>query len=262
MIEKYLMSFDEYNKVDHPTPYSFKVETGKQYLYYFGANHSRDPQDKQYEMIRVFWREFLEKTGGKNCLVIVEGGKRKVCDSEEEAIHRGSEASFITYLAAKEGTETFSPEPPEKLKFEELAKHFGKDEIAFYHFARMAHQWNTIPESERPDFYDYLGKSLSQEQKDSGWSDFDFSIENMIQIQKAMFQREFDMHDQKFFYDVINPTTQFSKVNAVSRFEDEGFRDSCILKEIERFWSEGKNLFIVYGVSHAVMHEPAIMKLA
>lgn len=261
MIEKYLMSFDEYSKVDHSTPYSFKVDDGHQYLYYFGANHSHDPENKQYKVLRAFWIDFLEKTQGKNCLVLVEGGKREICDSEEEAIYRGSEASFVTYLASKENIETFSPEPSEKLKFEELAKHFGKEEIVFYHFARMAHQWNKIPELKRPDFYRYLGNSLSQEQKDSSWGNFDFSVEHMIRLQKEMFNREFDTHDEKFFYDVINPTTNFSKVNAISRFEDEGFRDSYILKEIEKFWNEGKNLFVIYGASHAIMHEPAIRKL-
>ncbi len=255
------MTFNEYNLINHQIPYSFFITKANQYLYYFGANHSYDPKDIQYEMIRVFWKGFLEKTGNKNCLVLVEGGKREVHDSEEEAIHQGSEADFITLLASKENMDTFSPEPPEKSKFQELVKHFDKKEIVFYHFARMAYQWNKIPESERPDFNTYLGNSLRQEQKDSGWDDFDFSVEHMKKLQKEMFNREFNMLDEMFYYDVINPTTHFSKVNAVSRFEDEGFRDSYILKEIERFWNEGKSLFIVYGASHAVMHQPGIEKL-
>src|SRR5579864_9560582 len=139
MIEKYIMSFDKYNMMDHSSPYSFSITKDNQFLFYFGANHSHNPEDKQYQMIQTFWMDFLEKTQGKDCLVLVEGGKREVRNSEEEAIHRGSEASFITLLASKENIDTFSPEPPEKLKFEELAKHFGKKEIVFYHFARMAH---------------------------------------------------------------------------------------------------------------------------
>ena len=83
----------------------------------------------------------------------------------------------------------------------------------------------------------------------------------MIQIQKEIFGRDFDMNDQKFFYDVINPTTTFSRINELSRFEDSGFRDLYILAQIEKVWNEGKSIFIVYGCSHAVMHERAVKSL-
>jgi hypothetical protein len=43
MIEKHLMSFDEYNKTNHLVPYSYSISKNNQHLFYFGSNHSRDP---------------------------------------------------------------------------------------------------------------------------------------------------------------------------------------------------------------------------
>lgn len=259
-IEKYLMSFDDYNNVDHPVPYQYSIEKDGQLLYYFGANHSRDPEDGQYEMLRKFWNEFLERTDKENSVVFVEGGKRPVCGSEGEAISKGGEAHFITYLSAKENIDTFSPEPPERFRFEELAKRFTKDEIVYYEFARMAFQWNRH-HGNKPDFRQYVGNSLRHDQRNSGWDDFDFSIDHMIELEKKMFDRDFDENDKQFYYDVINPTTTFSRINELSRFEDSGFRDAYILRQIEQHWNQEKNIFIVYGCSHAVMHETAIRHL-
>ena len=260
MIEKHLMSFDDYNKVEHPTPYQYTIEKGNQVLYYFGAHHTNDPKHKQYEMIREFWEKFLDKTQGKNSIVFVEGGERQVYSSELEAIANGGEPNFITYLASKENIPTFSPEPPERMRFEELNKKFTKEEIAYYGFARMSLQWNRYLDK-KPDFKEYLTNSLNCDKENSGWVDFDFSIERMIELQKKMFNREFKEDDKQFYYDVINPTTTFSRINELSRFEDSGFRDLYILRQIEKYWNEGKNLFIVYGCSHAVMHEPAVRML-
>lgn len=254
------MSFDDYNKVDHQTPYQYSIQKNQQILYYFGANHSRDPQDKQYEMMRKFWKEFLQKTDHKKSVVFVEGGKRPVCDSEDEAITKGAEAHFITYLAAKQNIDTFSPEPPEKFRLEELAKRFSKEEITYYDFARAALQWNRH-HGNKPDFKEYVENFLKRNQKNSGWIDFDFSTNHMIELEKKMFNRDFNENDMQFYYDVSNPTTTFCRINELSRFEDSSLRDGYILEQIEKYWNEGKNLFIVYGASHAVMHEPAVRHL-
>jgi hypothetical protein len=261
MIEKYLMSFDDYNKVDHPMPYTYTHQKDNQFLYYFGANHSHDPANKQYDELRYFWHDFLNRTNKINSIVLVEGGERPICSSEDEAISKGAEAHFITFLAAKESVPTFSPEPPEKFRFNELLKKFSKEEIIYYEFVRMVYQWNRH-HGVKPDFDQYLGNTLKHAKNDSGWDDFDFSIKHMVEIEQKLFGRDFNKNDQEFYYDVINPTTTLSRINELSRFEDSGFRDGYILKQIEQYWNEGKNIFVVYGCSHAVMHEPAIKELA
>ncbi len=254
------MTFDEYKTVEHPVPYQYLIHKGDQTLYYFGANHSKNPVDKQYDMLNAFWKEFLARVDIKYSIVFVEGGKRPVNESLEDAIANGAEANYITYLASKAGVETFSPEPSEKERFEQLLQKFTKEEIAYYDFAVMMYQWNNYFGT-RPEFYEYVNYSLATNRENSGWSDFDFTIDNMVRIQKKMFNQDFNADDGKFFYDVTNPASDLTRINELARYEDSGFRDLHILEQIEKYWNEGKSIFVVYGCSHAVMHEPAVRKL-
>jgi hypothetical protein len=260
MIEKYLMDYDEYNTTRHTFPYSYSVSRDNQYLYYIGVHHSADPKNPMFDEIREFWQNFLAHTDKKNSIVFIEGGNWPMSESEEEAILKGGDPKFTKYIATRDGVETISPEPPEDEKFRQQLKNFTKEEIAYYEFARMVFQWNNL--IEKPDLERYLSGLFRQLKIDTGWEEIDFSITGMAAIEKKMFNREFNKNDKQFYYDIINPTTvPFSRINELSRFEDSGYRDRHILQQIEKYWNEGKSIFIVYGGTHAVMHEPAIRKL-
>jgi hypothetical protein len=259
MIEKYLMSFVEYQKKHFPTPYSYSIQKDRQMISYFGVRHCFDPQDTQFDALRKFWHEFLDNVDRERAIVFVEGGMRPLHTSENEAILSGGEAHYITYLSHQENIATFSPEPPEKLRLEILNKRFSKEEIMYYEYARTAHQWNRM--LQKPNFEKYIQDSLEYTKERSDWHDFDISLDHMERIQKNIFHRDVDKNDIQFFYDAINPTTTFSRINELSRFEDSGLRDVYILQQIEKYWHEGKSIFIVYGKSHAVMHEPALKML-
>ncbi len=66
--------------------------------------------------------------------------------------------------------------------------------------------------------------------------------------------------DSEFFSKVVNPLLTISVINDVARSCGR-LREIEILKEIERFWTEGKNIFIVYGQTHAVIQEPVLKTL-
>lgn len=251
-----LMKYENYSKLEHEIPYCFNLEKDGQFIYYFGEDHIFDPEHNQFNIIEKYWNEFIQKTKGENCIALVEGGERPIYKTREECILKQGGMGFVTWLAAQENIDTFSPEPPAEYVFSELEKHFKKQEIEYYFFARMCYQWNNL--KEKPPFEIYVGQSLKYDEIKSGWKDFDFSIDNMKKITKDIFGTDFDENNRDFFYKVINPTTTFSKINEVSRFEDEGFRDTYIVEQIERLWKEGRNMFIVYGSSHAVVQENAI----
>ena len=59
------------------------------------------------------------------------------------------------------------------------------------------------------------------------------------------------------FNNAVNPAKEGTIINGVSRALQRA-RDEYILEQIDKHWSEGKNLFIVYGSSHAMRLEPAI----
>ena len=163
---------------------------------------------------------------------------------------------YLVNLATKAGVDIFSPEPPDPFRFNELLKHFQKEEIAYYGFARVCYQWNKM--TEKPDFETYMHGFFERDKRESGWSDFDFSTANMAKIQQKLFDTKFDKEDRQFFHDIVNPTTEKSVINKISRFEDETFRDGYILEQFENYWNKGYSIFAVYGSSHAIRQEPVL----
>ena len=253
------MSFDDYNKLERSIPYTYVLNKGVQYIYYFGSKHSFDPEDKQFASIEKMWDEFVTKTVGQKRLAVLEGGNRPALETREKAILEGGEMHFVAFLAKQANIATISPEPPEPFRFSEMLKHFSKEEIAYYDFAMVCYQWNN--KEVKPDFDEYVSSFLKANERDSGWNDFDFAVAHLTEIHKKLFNQDFDKDDKKFFYDIINPTTELSVINKISRFEDSGFRDHYILAEIEKYWKEGNSLFVSYGCSHAVMHEQVLKNI-
>lgn len=262
MIEKYLMTNEEYkNAGKHPIPYTYSISKHNQHLYYFGANHSRDPQDKQFEELRKFWEEFLHKTSGENRAVLIEGGIRETRESEALAIHRDSEAGFISYLAREREIPIFSPEPTDEVEQETLLKKYSREELACYYFLQYAYQWSTYPEGKRPDLAQYVTALLLKYLKGELWNTFDMSLDRMKGVYLSIFKKEFDIDDTDFLHKTISPTQHLSVTNSIARSRGEEVREPYILKEIEKSWNESKSLFIIYGASHAVIHEKAIRSL-
>jgi hypothetical protein len=254
-----LMKFDEYNKTRWPRLYPFIFEKDGQFIYYFGSKHSYDPTDPQFKELEKFWNEFLDKTKDKKRIVFEEGGSRPFIEDRTEAILKLGEMGFVVNLAKIEGVDRFSPEPPEKFRFNELLKYFSKDEIAYHEFAREVYQWDTM--LEKPDFDMYINNFLAGDKKGSGWEDYEFTVPHMIEIQKNIFGTEFDKNAKEFFYSIINPTTKKSIINKIARFEDDEFRDKYILEQIEKYWNDGFNIFAIYGSGHAIRQELAIKTL-
>jgi len=72
MKKELLMSFSEYNTIEHPTPYTYTLQKKNQHLYYFGSKHSYDPADKQFDLIEEFWDDFVKNTHEEKRLVLLE----------------------------------------------------------------------------------------------------------------------------------------------------------------------------------------------
>lgn len=257
-IKQHLMTYDVYIKGKTSVPYFFEIEKQGRLLYYFGSNHSFDPDNKQYHLLENYWEEFCRKTKSLNSLVLVEGGIRPVAENAKEAISKGSEANFITYLAAKKNYDRDTADTSRAVETQNLLTKYTKEQIQYYYFARVVYQWGNM--LERPNFDEYINSFLYGDEQESGWKDFDFSLENMKKIHKSLFTGNFNEKHFEFFGSIVNPLYNTTVVNSFS--QDQGCeRDVLIVKKILDSWNEGKNLFIVFGHTHAVMQEPALKKL-
>ena len=93
------------------SPYMLEIKKGDQALFYFGANHSRDPDNHQYPILRDYWQKFLLETEGQDRIVLVEGILRIVGTREERSIKDGSEGNLVTMWARDLSILVACPEP-------------------------------------------------------------------------------------------------------------------------------------------------------
>jgi|SRR3989344_460971 len=247
--------YKELNKLvpEFKSPYFYKISKGNQTLYFLGVHHTFDPKNYQIAVIKDYWEKFLKETMGKNCIVLGEGGKGDLIKNEDEAIKKHAENGLITLLAFNENIQMESPEPDASFEFNELIKKCSKEEIEYYYFARLVAQWNRL--LEKPDFEEYLGSYLKRDKQNSGWTDFEFSVSNMILIHNKTHDHEFDRDNYDCFYKDSNPS--FNTVSDLSSH----IRDNFLLEETLKYWNEGKNIFIVYGSGHAIVLEKALNTL-
>lgn len=253
------MTLDQFYSFDHPVPYSYVLNKNNQYIYYFGSRHSFDPDDSQFQEIKTFFNDFLEKTTQENSVILVEGGGRPVVESEKSAILADAEMGFVTYIANVQNRQVVSPEISGKERFQLLLKHFTKEEIAYYCFVQVCWQWNRT--YNKTDFKQYIQVFLQNNQDASGWSDVDFTYEGMLLIHKNLFHTLFDPSDTDFLGSILDPRKQTSIINSISKFDDSGLRDNYVLDQIENYWNKGMSMFIIYGSPHAVMQEPVLRDL-
>lgn len=123
----------------------------------------------------------------------------------------------------------------------------------------MCWQWNNI--QEKPEFKEYIEVFLKNNKEKSGWEDIDFSYEGMMNIHARLFNSEFSETDKDFLGSILDPRKNTSIINKISSFDDSGLRDDYILDQINKYWIEGLNIFIIYGYSHAVMQEPVLRNM-
>lgn len=254
-----LMTYGEYSEIRHKTPYIYKINNGKQFLYYFGERHSFDPKHPQWLEQKKFWADYIKETKNQKMVAFVEAGRPSAGETEEDSIVDAGGTGLVTFLATKQNIEIYCPEPNRTFEMHELEKQFSREEIEYYYFARIVHQWGRIPEP-RPKFEEYVVRFLERDKNESQWDDFDFSFENMKIIHERLFGKKFDFNDSNFFGDLVTPVELNTVINKVSRASGD-VREVHIVNEIHKYWKKGCSLFIEYGASHAVRQEPVLREL-
>ncbi len=254
-IKKQLISYEDYLKLQIQPPYTYKLQKNNQHLYYFGANHTYETNDEQFDLLKKTWNEFIQKTNGQPRIALSEGGVRPAMESEAAAITKYGEAGLLSYLANRDNVEIQCPEVSRKEEISNLDNEFTKDEIQFYYFARMVAQWNRF--DPKPEFEEYITKSLRVDEAVLEWTDYNFSLENMKAVHKKLFNEEFDENKGNFFLSITNPTIETTVINKFVKAEGVA-KDAHIVKNTLEQMNAGKSIFIVYGFTHAVVQEPAL----
>ena len=90
-----LMTYDEYSKTRHSSPYVVELEIRKGALLYFGAQHTNDPKSQQIAQIEKLWGQF------RPTVAFNEGGDPPVLKNVDEAVSRVGEAEGLALNACR-----------------------------------------------------------------------------------------------------------------------------------------------------------------
>lgn len=255
-----LLSYEEYKKKEYNPPYTLVIQSGENFLYYFGEEHSNDPKHSQWKKWRKFWKQFLEATEGKKRIVFTEGNNIYSEATEEESILKYGGMGLTVFNASSEGIKAYSPEPKKSEQVKELEKEFSKDEIVYFYAARHMPQWiNTV--GSKPNFEEYMGSHLERLKQGSWWENYDFSISHIKKIHKDIFGKEFDPNDARFFSRITDPVhAEESVINKISNTISRG-RDEYIVQEIKKYMDDGYSVFSHFGFTHPIVQEPLLKEI-
>ncbi|OGC92471.1 hypothetical protein A3D85_03010 [Candidatus Amesbacteria bacterium RIFCSPHIGHO2_02_FULL_47_9] len=254
-----IMSYEEYLKLGRqPNPYLVWIASKGKQLYFLGSSHSFNPADSIHQVTKHYWHDFLGSVGNKKPVVLIEGGKRSISNSEDEAIRKFGEAGLVAFLAAQNGWEHESPEPNLLTETSELRKEFSEEEIWTYYFTRMAAQWNRL--LNKPDIWSYVRNSLLKDNEELKWNADNLGQESLVNNFAKLSGQKFVEFDYELLNGLCDPTKTKTKINQVSRRSGQ-IRDEYIVQKITEHWKNGESIFAVYGRSHVVMQEPALRRL-
>jgi hypothetical protein len=242
-----LMSYDEYAKGRHSSPYVIEIQVGEGALLYFGAQHINDPKHSQVTEIEKQWRQFHPT------LAFNEGGDPPVAQSVEEAVSRHGEAGLTRFLAARDKVPVRSLEPGRADEVAMLLKTYTPEQVKVFYALRQVPQFYRSKHDEPIETYmDHELKRLT------GIPGLEGQPRNFAELEKSCLWlsprlREWREAPQSWF----SPMDSQAYTNQVSRLTAE-FRDQHMVKLLVDEVKQEKKVFAVVGFSHVVMQESVL----
>ncbi len=242
--------------------YRYTISKGDHVAFFFGTNHARDPQNGMYPLLKDFFTKFSTHADPRSTIVLMEGGVRTPSPTLEESIIKNAEGGAIAFWSKELGYAVESIEPTTKEQVARLEERFTKDEIAYYYFIRMVHQWKRTHGDPVP-FEAYIEKSLERDAKNFDWQGYDHSLEHMKELHQRFFDTSFEevlLKNTEQILDLfvgIKDTTRINQVGA----ELSEIRNRVMVEKVVTAWREGKSVFAALGDSHVILQERALRAL-
>lgn len=221
-------------------------------MYFFGARHTNNPSDEQFERLELLWNDFLNKSQGLKS-VFVEGAIHEIPQDYKESIAQYGETGAICWLALKANLEAVRPEPGEGEQRKKLSSLFDPNCVAYAVIAQNLSGWfrHTSPIS----FEEAVEKVLDREAKFVDTYGF-VPDKTWLGNQHRKLFIEQKLEDKNFLDAITDPRKSETLINQIVSARSS-VRDEHIFREIEKVWESGKNIFIVYGKGHlAVLDKP------
>ena len=250
--------YDRLREVPHNQVYFFTISgEGGQQLYYLGSHHTHDPENTQFREIEELFDRFIQSTNeGERQVLVESAGQLPQYTDRDIAIKRSREVGFTALLARQKGVEVISPEPTKIEEVKLLLQQYSKDEVFYHLMSGICWNYSKMKSDVRSDFMKYIKFQLEEYAQMEEFKDFDLSIEHFLKMYKSKYpDTPFNYENTKLFYDEQKPA-----VGNISEASSK-IRDEVIVRKIEELWKQGKSIFIVYGLGHAIVQEQALKDL-
>ena len=225
-----------------------KFEKGQKEIIFFGSQHGRDIS----QILNI--QEQIENL--KPEIILIEGNYDKsIFSSKEEAISKGGELGFTSFLAKQKKIKLLSNDPSAKEDINFLSKKYGKGFSFLYFFLRNRDFYNQNLPMPKNKIEEITINNLT---KESEGGNYDFTIENLKQIFLKIFGRKFNPN--KDYSDYFNPTLPNNKFTIATRELTE-FRDKFMLELIKKLLGKYDKFFIIKGEHHLKKTKEEIKKL-
>ena len=231
--------------------------TNGQILYFFGARHTNDPADHQFESLKEVFYEFL-KVGKEENIIFSERIVREVPESYEEGVRREGEAGAIQWLAQKSSINIICPEPSEAEQRKLLSALFEPQTVAYAMVAQNLSAW--FRHASSTSFDEAVARVLNREAKFSEIYGF-LPDKLWFEGQHKKLFGEQKLEDKSFLDSIVDPRKDNTVINNVVVLRSK-LRNEHILSVIKKMWEAEKNIFIVYGKGHLVSLEQPLKELA
>jgi len=172
--------------------------------------------------------------------------------TESEAINKGGDMGFISFLAKKRGIKVVSNDPRFEEEFSFIEKRYGRDLSFLYFFLRdrcsMIKSKTFTKYLTDKEIIDYILKKVHY---------YNYSLDRVKKTFKELFNSEMEERDYSAFF---NPTLNINKFNEVT-WELNEFRDDYMINKLRELLKENTKIFIIKGEHHLNKSKEKIQKM-
>ncbi len=227
-------------------------------IYFFGARHTNDFEDSQFELLKSLWDEFMasHKNDG---VVFVESEVDDIPNKYGDAIRQYGEVGAASWLAKQAGSVVVCPEPNGEEQRKYLCESFDAQLVAYAFIVRGLSSW--FKHKRESHFDDAVSQLIKREE---GFSSVYHFVPNDVWFyskHNEMFKNQ-PLSDKKFLDSISDPIQKRHSIinDIISSLSD--MRNDFILEMINKFWRQGKSIFIVYGKGHLGVLRAGLENLA
>jgi hypothetical protein len=235
-----VLTMDEYGAyIDtHQRPYIVI----KNNLVLFGAEHTKDPDDKQIKLIAESFKSLKPTT------VLVEGRLGFLFPYLMNPVKEFGESGYAAKLAKSEGAQIYSWEIPKSDLILELVKLYPKEQVALSQI--LSPYFSNLRFGKPDDPNQYVVQFLNRASY-PGLDNCIQSVEDIDNIWKRDFAESADWRETSDQYGLPGYLSEIaSSANLI--------RNRYLLCAVNELTASGERVFVICGSSHAVCVEPAL----